>query len=67
MQNDYLVGKLSFIGLDIEGNIHLIISKNNKDVIPFLVKMLKDVYESKNVYINFKLANGDNNGIFPDK
>lgn len=55
--DDYLIGKLSFVGLDIDGNIHLIIEKSNKDVCPILIKILKDLYESKNVFINFKLAN----------
>lgn len=54
---DYVIGKLVFIGLDVDGNMHFIIEKANKNIAQALAKMLKDFYESKDVYIEFKLAN----------
>jgi len=43
---------LEYIGIDAEGNIHIIISKKNKKVMESIVKILKPL-EGREFYIRF--------------
>ena len=56
-----VIGKLEYAGLNADGKIHLIISKESKEVILTVVQMLR-VFEGEDVTLDIRKFGGEKDG-----
>jgi len=48
--------KLEYVGIDIDGNLHLELSKKNKRSMEQIARLLKTTFEGKETYILLDLG-----------
>jgi len=50
-----IFAQLDYIGMDAEGNLHLILSKHSRRIkMSLIIKMIKEMYENQNILLTIK-------------